>query len=58
MYKDVDDSLDAVIYPAIFCFAKDESSSAMGKAVAESRYLGDVEYSIVGSLPQTLLAPW
>lgn len=42
-WQDVDDSLDAVIYLPYFGFAVDDSSSAMGMAVAESRYLGDVE---------------
>lgn len=42
-WQDVDDSLDAVIYLPYFGFAVDDSSSAMGTAVAESRYLGDVE---------------
>lgn len=42
-WQDVDDSLDAVIYLPYFGFAVDDSSSAMGIAVAESRYLGDVE---------------
>ena len=42
-WQDVDDSLDAVIYLPFFGFAVDDSSSAMGMAVAESRYLGDVE---------------
>lgn len=42
-WQDIDDSLDAVIYLPYFGFAVDDSSSAMGMAVAESRYLGDVE---------------
>lgn len=42
-WQDVDDSLDVVIYLPYFGFAVDDSSSAMGMAVAESRYLGDVE---------------
>ena len=42
-WQDVDDSLDAVIYLPYFGFAVDDLSSAMGMAVAESRYLGDVE---------------
>ena len=42
-WQDVDDSLDAVIYLPYFGFAVDDSSSAMGMAAAESRYLGDVE---------------
>ena len=42
-WQDVDDSLDAVIYLPYFGFVVDDSSSAMGMAVAESRYLGDVE---------------
>lgn len=42
-WQDVDDSLDAVIYLPYFGFAVDDSSSAMGMAVTESRYLSDVE---------------
>lgn len=42
-WQDVDDSLDAVIYLPYFGFAVDDSSSAMGMAIAEGRYLGDVE---------------
>lgn len=42
-WQDVDDSLDAVIYLPYFGFAVDDSSSAMGMAVIESRYLSDVE---------------
>ena len=42
-WQDVDDSLDAVISLPYFGFAVDDSSSAMGMAVIESRYLSDVE---------------